>query len=123
MSQKRTERALETKKLRMLTETGRLEALLESLVRSLGFLPENAERLTDRARLPDPLQRIAENAEGKAWCAWQDGGRLWFYSAEMSLSQSREKGKAVLRVTSYSPEGEIVDSGWWMRSKSWSQIY
>ena len=40
---------LETKKLRMLTETGRLGALLESLVRSLGFLPENAERLTERA--------------------------------------------------------------------------
>jgi hypothetical protein len=107
----------------MLTETGRLEALLESLVRGLGFLPEKAERLTDKSRLPDPLQRIAENSDGKAWCAWQDGARFWFYFAEMSLPQSREKGKAVLRVTSYSPEGEIVDSGWWVRGKSWSQIY
>ena len=106
----------------MLTETGRLEALLESLVRSLGFLPPSAERLEDKTGLPERLQRIAGADDGKAWCAWQDGERLWFYVAEMSLSQSRDKGKAVIRVSSYSPEGEIIESGWWVRGKTWSRI-
>lgn len=115
---------METKKLRMLTEPGRLAALLESLVRSWGFLPASAERVEDAAQLPPALQRLGVSASGeKAWCAWRDGERLWFYVAEISLEQSRERGQAVLRVTSYDPDGEILDSGWWVRGKRWARVY
>ncbi len=115
---------METRKLRMLMEAGRLEALLESLVRHLGFLPGTSRRLEKADELPERLRELTSGAKGeKAWCAWRDGERLWFYAAEMSLPQSRERGKAVLRVTSYGPEGEIIDSGWWMRGRSWSQVY
>jgi hypothetical protein len=41
----------------------------------------------------------------------------------MSLSQSRERGKAVIRVTNYTPEGEIIESVWWERGEKWSQLY
>ena len=107
----------------MLMEPGRLEALLESLVRSLGFIPPSAERIRRKTELPDPLQNVADSNEVKTWCAWQDRGRLWFYVAEMSLGHAREKGKAVLRVTNYSPDGDLIESGWWMKGKTWSQIY
>ena len=115
---------METRKLRMLTESGRLEALLESLVRSLDFLPDSAERIEDPDILPAALKALALEAhDAKSWCAWRDGERLWFYAAEMSLGQSRERGKAVIRVTNYTPDGDIIESVWWARGEKWSQLY
>src|SRR5678815_3371657 len=98
---------METKILRVIKDSGRMESLLESLVRSLGFLPENAVRLFDEELLPGPLERLVKVSEKKAWCCWQLADRIWFYMAEMSLDQSRTRGRVVMRATSFDPEGHI----------------
>jgi len=104
----------------IIKDTAPDEALLESLVRSLDSLPENALRLFDVDLLPGPLERLAKDSgSGKVWCCWQLEGRLWFYLAD---NQSRQKGPVVMQVTSFDPEGEIVENGCWIRAQTWQQL-
>lgn len=108
---------METMRLRTIQQPSQLDALLESFVRSRGQVPADAHRVLDRSELPGALQRVAIRARksGHAWAAWGDGPRLWFFTAEMSLDLSRERGQPVLQVTAHAEDGQIVESGPWVR--------
>ena len=92
-----------------------VDGLLAWLVRSMGFLPEEANPVLDRSDLPFALRKVVNAATnaGQSWMAWDDAGyHIWLFIAEMSLPLSRERGSPVLRVTRYRESGVSQSATW-----------
>ncbi len=103
----------------------RIAALLESLMQACGSLPSNARKVTDRSELPSALQKIvikSQNTE-RVWSAWTDEDRTWFFTAEMSLELSRERGCPALHVASYKVDGKLETWKLWacLKDGTWQQ--
>lgn len=100
---------MQTMRLFAYQRPSRVEALLESLLQARGRLPGKARKVTDRSELPSALQKIViklHNNE-RVWNAWTDEDRIWFFTAEMSLELSRERGCPALQVGSYDVDGKL----------------
>jgi hypothetical protein len=121
----RKEGTMDTERLRTIQQPSSVEALLESFVSCVDMLPEGARKLRERSDLPSVLQRLALNAKknDKAWAAWTDDRRTWFFAAEMSMALSRERGRPVLQVDAYGDDGQLLDSGCWLavRDGEWKR--
>ena len=62
--------SMKTMKLRTLQQPSRVEALLESLVKSQNWVPADAPRVTDRSELSSVLQELVAKTV-KAGGAWR----------------------------------------------------
>jgi hypothetical protein len=100
---------MKTMKLRTLQQPSRLEAQLESLVKSQNWVPADAPRVTDRSELPSVLQKLAAKTvkAGGAWWAWSSYDGIRFFVTEMSLELSRERGSPALKVSYYNDQGKL----------------
>jgi hypothetical protein len=117
---------MQTIKLRALQQPTRLALLLDSLVMSQSWVPMGALQVADRSELASALQKIAIKAirdEG-TWRAWLGHDGVRFFSSEMSLDMSRERGCAALKVRYYNEAGQLqlysqwiqlADGGRWQR--------
>lgn len=92
-----------------------LEELLELCARRANLVPQGAQKL-DHAALPAGLQPLATVAatESRAWRAWTDLHRIWFFVAAISWPLSRECGCPVLKIESYAEDGQLTDSDYWL---------
>lgn len=92
-----------------------LEELLELCARRANLVPQGAQKL-DHAALPAGLQSLATVAarESRAWRAWTDLHRVWFFVAAISCQLSRECGCPVLKIESYAEDGQLTDSDHWL---------
>jgi hypothetical protein len=108
---------MDTVRLRTIQQPTMVERLLESLVMSCIQPAGGVRRVLDRSELPGKLHRIAIRSKKSehVWGAWTDDRRVWFYTAEMSMDSSRERGCPVLDVRSFDEEGQIRESGSWVR--------
>jgi hypothetical protein len=90
--------------------------LLTVLVTHARLIGEDVYELREAHALPAALRQLVRQAGkvGRAWCAWTNDHRIWLFTAEMSLSRSREHGSPVLYVTTYGEDGLLKDSGVWM---------
>jgi hypothetical protein len=116
---------MDTMRLRSIQQPSRVDALLESYVFGLEHMPSDARRIFDRTELAGTLQKVAIRAlkNQQSWGAWTDEHRTWFFTAEMSLPLSRERGRPVLQVSSYSEDGQIEESALWVsvRDGAWQR--
>lgn len=116
---------MQTMKLFAYQRPSRIAALLESLLQARACLPGTARKVTDRSELPSALQKIVIKSQHteQIWSAWIDEARIWFFTAEMSLELSRERGCPALQVRSYEVDGKL--KGWqlWacLNDGSWQQ--
>lgn len=106
---------METLRLQKLQAPSQTERLLERLVTQARLVPADAYQLRDPGGLPLVLQGSIGLAteRGEVWVCWTDGTRIWFFTAEMSLPLSRERGTPVLTVTVYTERAELQDVGDW----------
>ena len=116
---------MQTMRLFAYQRPSRIAALLESLLQARGLLPGKARRVTDRSELPSALQKIvlkSQNTE-RVWNAWTDEDRIWFFTAEMSLELSRERGCPALQVGSYELDGKLRAWQLWayLKDGTWQQ--
>lgn len=100
---------MQTTRLFAYQRPSRVAALLESLVQARGRLPDHARKVTDRSELPSALQKIVIKSQDTelVWSAWTDEDRVWFFTAEMSLALSRERGCPALHVASYNEDDKM----------------
>jgi hypothetical protein len=108
---------MKTIKLRTLQQPSRLEALLDSLIRSQMWVPPDAPRVTDRGELPLVLQKLAAKTlkAGDAWWAWSRYDGIRFFVTEMSLELSRERGSPALKVSYYNDQGQLKRYSHWVQ--------
>lgn len=103
----------------------RVTALLESLVLARGRLPRNARKITERNELPCALQKIVIRSQSteQVWSAWTDEDHIWFFTADMSLDVSRERGCPALQVGSYEVDGMLKEWQLWacLKDGTWHQ--
>lgn len=116
---------MQTMRLFAYQTPSRIAAMLESLLQAGARLPDKARKITDRSELPSALQRIvikSQNTE-RTWSAWTDEDRIWFFTAEMSLDLSRERGCPVLQVGSHSVDGKLRAWQLWtsLKDGTWQQ--
>lgn len=116
---------MQTMRLFAYQRPSRVEALLESLLQARWSLPAKARKVTDRSELPSALQKIVirlKNAE-RVWSAWINEERIWFFTAEMSLELSRERGYPALHVGSYEVDGKLRTWQLWvcLKDGTWQQ--
>jgi hypothetical protein len=108
-------------------QPSQVDTLLESFVLSRSHIPVGTWRIFERSDLPGSLQRVAIRAQKvqHTWGAWTDDRHLWFYTAEMSLPLSRERGQPVLQINSYNEEGQIEESALWVsiRDGRWERCW
>lgn len=116
---------MQTTRLFAYQRPSRVQALLESLVLSRDTLPCQVRKVIDRSELPSVLQRIAIQSQKteRVWNAWADMEHIWFYTAEMSPSLSRERGMPVIQVGAYKEDGRIRDCRTWvcLKDGTWQQ--
>lgn len=102
--------------------SSQLEELLELCARRANLVPQGAQKL-DHAALPVGLQPLATVAtrESRAWRAWTDFHRVWFFVAAISWQLSRECGCPVLKIECYAEDGQLTDSDYWLsgRRREW----
>ncbi len=108
---------MKTTKLRTLQQPSRVEALLESLVKSQNWVPADAPRVTDRSELSSVLQELVAKTvkAGGAWRAWTSYDGIRFYVSEMSLELSRERGSPALTVSYYNDQGKLQQYSHWVQ--------
>jgi hypothetical protein len=107
---------MKTAMLRTIQRPSHIDGLLRSLVKYSGAVPVDAEPIASRSELPFVVQRIIIQATkaGLSWSCWRDdAGHVWLFTAEMSLSLSRERGAPVLQVTQYAEDG-LRNTGSWV---------
>lgn len=106
---------METARLKAIREPSKVERLLDRLVTQARLVPVDAYQRRDPSELPSALQRVLRDSVNKerCWACWADGFRIWFFTAEMSLSSSRERGAPVLMVSQYSEQGSLKEAGQW----------
>ncbi len=99
--------------------------LLVSLVQRHGDLPLSAYRVNSAKELSPALRQMASAAPSGeyVWVAWQDGERIWFYTAALSLELSRERGRPILELWLYNERAELHEASTWLRNadESWRQ--
>jgi hypothetical protein len=106
---------METLRLQTIQKPAHVEGLLQSLVKSLGILPDGSDKVADRSELPSALQKVVIKAtkDGQSWRAWMHGGvHIWLFVAEMSLPLSRERGSPLIQVKSYREDGLRESANW-----------
>jgi hypothetical protein len=108
---------METKKLRALQQPTQLTLLLDSLVMSQSWVPKGARQVADRSELPSVLQKLAikTNKDQGTWQAWLFDDEVQFFSSEMSLATSRERGCAALNVHCYNEQGRLQKYSQWIQ--------
>jgi hypothetical protein len=88
-------------------------------------LPIGARPVIDGGELPSPLQKlvIKLHHSDQVWSAWIDEEDIWFFTAEMSLSLSREHGRPTLEVGSYNVDGTMKEWQPWvyLNEGTWQQ--
>lgn len=87
-----------------------LEALLDALVRSRAYVPNEARRVRSREELPVALQFHTLQDDGVVWRAWSDGSRIWFVKAHPASC----KDAAGLQVTFFDVDGRLDRCGVWI---------
>jgi hypothetical protein len=93
-----------------------VNALIDEFVRSHHYLPEKAERVTDREELPLRLQqRIHALPEGAIWRAWREGYRMWFVIARRVPEVHAEISGPVLEMSFHDWDGACAATGAWLR--------
>lgn len=116
---------MQTMRLLAYQPPSRVQMLLESLLQARGRLPDGARRVTDRSELPSALQKIVVKSHNSArvWSAWTDESHIWFFTAEMSLALSRERGCPTLQVGSYNVDGKMKEWQHWvcLNDGTWQQ--
>lgn len=116
---------MQTMRLFAYQNPSRVEALLESLVQARWHLPGKARKVTDRSELPSALQKIVIRLKNtdRVWSAWADENRTWFFTAEMSLELSRERGCPALYVGTYEVDGKLRTWQLWtcLNDGTWQQ--
>lgn len=116
---------MQTTRLYAYQRPSRVQALLESLVQARELLPDGARKISERSELPSALQKIVFQSQGNGhvWSAWTDEDRIWFFSAEMSLAPSRERGCPALHVSLHREDGRIRECRLWvcLNDGSWQQ--
>jgi hypothetical protein len=108
---------MRTTELRRFQATSLVDGLLREVVQSTALLPECA-MLLPRYELSAPLRRIVAMATniGQSWTAWGDaGGDVWLCVAEVSRTLSSERVAPVLQVDMYDAQGDMRDTGKWVR--------
>jgi len=108
---------MQTTKLRVLQQPTQLTLLLDSLVMSQSWVPKGALQVADRSELPSALQKLAiktKKDEG-TWQAWLFDDGVQFFSSEMSLDMSRERGCAALNVRCYNEQGRLQQYSQWIK--------
>jgi hypothetical protein len=106
---------MQTKKLRVLQQPTQLTLLLDSLVMSQSWVPKGAHQVADRSELPSALQKLAirTSKDEGTWQAWLFDDGVQFFSSEMSLDTSRERGCAALNVHCYNERGQLKQYSQW----------
>lgn len=106
-------------------QPSRAQTLLESLLQARGRLPTGARPVIDRGELPSPLQKlvIKLHDSDQVWSAWIDEEHIWFFTAEVSLALSRERGRPTLEVGSYNVDGTMKEWQLWvcLNDGTWQQ--
>ena len=107
---------METKRLRTIQQPSNLERLLDAYITRSDVVPKDAYQIRDPNSLVPLLKRIAvqAGAEGRVWACWEYGAQQWLFTAEMSLSQSRERRTPVLSINRYNDNAELMEGGNWL---------
>jgi hypothetical protein len=102
-------------RLREIQYPSSVARLLAALVTHAPLIGEDAYELRGAHAVPVALHHLLRHAGkvGRVWCAWTNDRQIWLFTAEMSLSRSRERGSPVLYVTTYGEDGQLQDSGVW----------
>jgi hypothetical protein len=89
-----------------------VERLLESYISRADILPTGAYQIRTAGSVPWDLRGLVMEAVklGKTWSCWAQGMHTWLFTAEMSLSLSRERGVPVLQVNLYGYDGSLRES-------------
>jgi hypothetical protein len=106
----------------MLSKPSSVELLLDLFVTRTNRVPKGAYQVRTHSALPQALKSLVQQAQLKqrAWGAWTDDKSTWFFTAEMSLALSRERGMPVLEINDYSEQGELRETGCWTHDKQGS---
>jgi hypothetical protein len=108
---------LETQRLKTIQIPDRTLGLLESFATSVLNVPVGARRLNSIDELPRNLRRHVGIGPDKqyVWFAWSDGERTSLLTGALSLEHSRERGRPVLEVRTYDPDGLLDEAAIWVR--------
>src|SRR5215475_8842152 len=106
---------METVRLQKIQQPSHLERLLEALVTRGGLIPKDAYQIRAARALSPQLQRVADQTVqgNRVWACWADSQHAWFFTCELSVQLSRERGAPVLEVDHFDEGGELKDSGTW----------
>ncbi len=108
---------METMKLRAIQLPGNAGELLDSFIRTEGHLADDSRELRRERELTPSLEKLAQRSldDGGVWRAWTDERVMWLWSSEVSLARSRERGMPVMEVRRYDENGNVEESGTWVR--------
>lgn len=116
---------LDTTKILSFRHPSQASVLLESLLHSLDWLPENARRVQDRSELPSVLQRIAIRGarQQEKWLAWQRNSAIYFFTVKVTPPPAGVVRPPALRVSAYNERGSVTGCGVWANSpgKGWQR--
>jgi hypothetical protein len=101
---------METMKLRAIQLPGNAGELLDSFIRAEGHLADDSRELKRERELTPTLEKLAQRSldDGGVW-------RAWLWASEVSLALSRERGMPVMEVRRYDENGNVEESGTWVR--------
>lgn len=116
---------MQTMKLFAYQQPSRVEMLLDGLVYAQHLIPSGARPISEHSDLPSVLQKVVfhANKNERVWRAWNLDEGIWFFTAEMSLPLSRERGCPALQVWRYSEAGAMQEWRLWvcLKDGSWQQ--
>jgi len=84
---------------------------------SQSWVSKGALQVADRSELPSALQKLAiktKKDEG-TWQAWLFDDCVQFFSSEMSLDMSPERGCVALNVRCYNEQGRLQQYSQWIQ--------
>jgi hypothetical protein len=103
-------------------QSSHIDRLLQSLVKSMQIVPDDADVVHDSRELPSSwLQNVVISASdaGHGWRCWMDCRlHVWLFVARLSLPLSRELGSPVLRVDFYRESGLSETANWGIDRRS-----
>jgi hypothetical protein len=108
---------MQTMKLRAIQLPGNAGELLDSFIRAEGHLADDSRELKRERELTPTLEKLAQRSldDGGVWRAWTDERAMWLWASEVSLALSRERGMPVMEVRRYDENGNVEESGTWVR--------
>jgi hypothetical protein len=109
---------MSTLRLRTLQQPSHLERLLEAVVTHQKFLPDEAYQIRDPEALPRALQAVLDEPSeaDRVWACWACGDQLWLFTCQLLQFQGGESDQSLLHINRYDGEGELQDSGCWVRT-------